>query len=60
MIDSLRMIYNFAIYLYIVSRFQDDTVRFEYKIISGMGNNIQKCPSPYINVKHIHVFLEQN
>lgn len=54
------MIYNFAIYLYIVSRSQDDTVPFEYKIISGMGNNIQKYPSPYINVKHIHVFLEQN
>lgn len=55
MIDSWRMIYNFVIYFYVVSPFQDDTVRFEYKIISGMGNNIKKCPSPYTNV-----FLEQN
>lgn len=54
------MIYNSAIYSYIVSRFQDDTIRFEYKIISGMENNIQKCPSPYIDVKHIHVFVEQS
>lgn len=49
------MIYNFVIYFYVVSPFQDDTVRFEYKIILEMGNNIKKCPSPYTNV-----FLEQN